>query len=469
MKIVNRFMMLGLTLLIVSSVFGQTNPKVSFFEDYEKMIDDLRKKDAEVLSPESFKKAIEMYKKASDAYDLHESVIKIREKLDESARHVQRAEQIINLAQVILKDAIVSRQNALDANAPLYSEKEWEKAEEEFLDATSNLEEDDVDDAREYGAEAAELFRISELLAIKNGILGNARTQIQLAEETEAKKYCYHTFRNAQKLLMETEQLLNSDRYAREQAKQKAEQTAYEGRHAQYLARTVKGLSKNDQNWELLILKFEDILRTFGAQFSYEPPFDEGFDVSQKTITAYVKNLKEEKERLLKEATELEDEVNLLREKEANASAELNAKKLREKKINKIYDMFNASEAEVIYEGKRLIVRLIGLSFPSGKAVIQPEYFSLLTKVQRVIHEFPDNYIVIEGHTDAFGKALKNKLLSEDRARAVKGYLLANMDIEVSRISHYGLGDQKPIASNKTAEGRAQNRRIEIVISLDEM
>ncbi|MBN2426162.1 MAG: OmpA family protein [Calditrichaceae bacterium] len=467
MRIFNHILIMILILAINTVSYGQTDPKKSFFADYEKMIDDLAKNDAEVLSPELYKKAVELYKEANEYYDKQESVIKIREKLNESSRLAQRADQIIKMAQVTLKTAIDARNDAMDANAPLYAEKEWERAEKRFLEATRELESDDVQDAREYGKEAEELFRDSELIAIKNGILGDARTNIQLAEEAEANKYSYHTFRNAQKLLIETETLLNSDRYARDEAKERAGQASYEGRHAQYLAKTIKELSKDDQNWELLILKFEDILRTLGTQFSYDPPFDEGFEAGQKTIAAYIKNMKEEKDRLLKENSALEEEVNLLREKEANASAELNAKKLREKKINKISELFTPAEAEVIYEGKRLIIRLIGLTFQSGDALIQPEYFSLLTKLQRAIYEFPENYIIIEGHTDGMGNALKNKLLSEDRARAVKEYLMANMDLDAARVSHYGLGDQKPIASNKTAEGRAQNRRIEIIISLE--
>ena len=122
----------------------------------------------------------------------------------------------------------------------------------------------------------------------------------------------------------------------------------------------------------------------------------------------------------------------------------------------------------MIYEGENLTIRLYGLNFPSGQAIIQPEYFSLLTKVQRAINEFPDRYILIEGHTDAVGNPESNKLLSERRAEVVKEYLLANMNLRPQQIAHYGLGDQRPVASNRTIEGRAKNRRIDVVISLQE-
>ena len=108
------------------------------------------------------------------------------------------------------------------------------------------------------------------------------------------------------------------------------------------------------------------------------------------------------------------------------------------------------------------------MQFPSGKAIIQPEYFSLLTKVQRAIREFPDNYLLIEGHTDATGNSYKNKTLSEQRARAITEYLIANLELRPEQIEYYGMGEQKPIASNKTKEGRLRNRRIDIILSLDD-
>jgi outer membrane protein OmpA-like peptidoglycan-associated protein len=70
----------------------------------------------------------------------------------------------------------------------------------------------------------------------------------------------------------------------------------------------------------------------------------------------------------------------------------------------------------------------------------------------------------VEGHTDSYGSDASNLNLSQERADAVKAYLLANMSMDPSRIEAIGYGESKPIANNETAEGRAKNRRIEIVI-----
>ncbi|MGD9899171.1 MAG: OmpA family protein [Calditrichaceae bacterium] len=469
MKKFNKNRLISILILIfsVQVAFAQMSPKDKFFQDYEKLIEEVRAQNGEILSPENFKKAIEKYEEASHDYDSKKSIKTVRSSLDEASGYANRTLEVIKLAKVSLASAIEARDAALSADAPLYSERDWEEAEKKFSDATRELEDDDMNGARKKGAESIDLYKKAELLAIKNGILGEAREQVALAEEANAKEYCFHTLSNAQNLLAQAEQILNRDRYARDEAIKKAQEAAYQGRHAQYLAKMIIVLSKKQQNWENVILKFEEILTNLSSLFNYQPSFEEGMDNGVKSLTAYIQNLKEEKKRLVDENSELEEELNAVREREANYSAELQKKLNREKKIEKVKSLFTPEEAKVIYEGDNLIIRLAGFNFPSGQAIIQPEYFSLLTKIQRAINEFPGSHILIEGHTDSVGDAYKNKVLSEQRAGAVREYLLANMDVQPEQISHLGFGEERPIASNETREGKANNRRIDVVISLE--
>jgi outer membrane protein OmpA-like peptidoglycan-associated protein len=120
----------------------------------------------------------------------------------------------------------------------------------------------------------------------------------------------------------------------------------------------------------------------------------------------------------------------------------------------------------VLREVDDLRIRLVALTFPSGKSTIQPEYFSLLTRLQSAIREFPNSTVVIEGHSDNIGNEAYNLNLSTDRARAVQKYLIANMGLSEDRVQAIGYGKERPIASNETEAGRAQNRRIDVVISM---
>lgn len=463
-----KILYISFTLIFVNSLWAQFNAKEKFFADYEAVIEEVRSENGEILSPEFYKRAVELFEEAGELYEEKESQKYIREKLDESAKYAKDALNVIKLANVTLIETIKARDAALSAEAPLHAEKLWEEAESVFYDATTNLEDNDVEDAKDYGNSALQLFNQAELLGIKNGILGEARDNIKLAIQAEAEDYAFHTLTDAQNLLLDTERLLDGDRYAKDEAIEKAARAAYQGAHAAYLARTIKGLSAKDENWEKLILKFEEILEEFGTQFNYQPKFDEGFDVSTKAISTTIKSLKDEKKQLIQENAQLREELQAVKESEANYSAELEKKKDKERRIEKIKSLFAVNEAKVIYEGDNLILRLIGINFPSGKAVIHPEYFSLLTKVQQALREFPDGHYLIEGHTDALGNASRNKALSEKRSLSVREYLIANMDLSQAQITHIGFGESKPVASNETKAGRELNRRIDIVIHIPE-
>jgi OmpA-OmpF porin, OOP family len=78
--------------------------------------------------------------------------------------------------------------------------------------------------------------------------------------------------------------------------------------------------------------------------------------------------------------------------------------------------------------------------------------------------EFPDKNITIEGHTDNIGTNEYNQKLSEKRAKSVRQYLIDKFGINGSRLTAVGYGEEKPIASNDTAEGRQTNRRVEAVL-----
>ena len=99
--------------------------------------------------------------------------------------------------------------------------------------------------------------------------------------------------------------------------------------------------------------------------------------------------------------------------------------------------------------------------FNSGKASFKKETFAVLQSITSILKEYPTSVFSIEGHTDSDGKDASNQKLSEDRAGAVKSYLLEN-GIDSSRLSSVGYGESKPIDTNKTAKGKANNRRVEV-------
>lgn len=123
------------------------------------------------------------------------------------------------------------------------------------------------------------------------------------------------------------------------------------------------------------------------------------------------------------------------------------------------------SETDVLYDALSANGRWAtqGILFATGKSELQPESRPVLKEIAATLKEHTDLKILIEGHTDNVGNPAANLTLSDARAAAVKAALVRDFGIEADRITTKGFGDTKPSAPNTTAEGRAQNRRVEIV------
>lgn len=110
---------------------------------------------------------------------------------------------------------------------------------------------------------------------------------------------------------------------------------------------------------------------------------------------------------------------------------------------------------------------VIDIQFDTNKYNIKPMYHEELKKLGDFLNEFPNAKGTIEGHTDCVGSKAANQILSQRRAESVRTYIIKNFKIAPDRIKAKGYGETKPIASNKTKEGRAKNRRIESNFSCD--
>ena len=121
-------------------------------------------------------------------------------------------------------------------------------------------------------------------------------------------------------------------------------------------------------------------------------------------------------------------------------------------------------QVQITNTGDSLIVTLPqDILFATNSFAVRPDLQRDLRAVAGNLQAYPDSTIQIIGHTDNTGDAAFNQTLSVDRANAVADVLL-EAGIPVARISTVGRGETEPVASNLTPEGRAQNRRVEIVI-----
>ncbi|MBS1668367.1 MAG: OmpA family protein [Bacteroidetes bacterium] len=150
------------------------------------------------------------------------------------------------------------------------------------------------------------------------------------------------------------------------------------------------------------------------------------------------------------------------------------SKQLKAKMIDAL-NSFNSNELSVTQKNGKVYVSLSeGLLFPSGSAVVNPRGKEALSKLASVLNQNPDISVNIEGHTDSIpihGKYLDNWDLSTARANAIVRILTENYKVDPKRVESSGHSKYDPVDSNDTPEGRAKNRRTDIILSpkLDEL
>ena len=144
----------------------------------------------------------------------------------------------------------------------------------------------------------------------------------------------------------------------------------------------------------------------------------------------------------------------------ANKSVE-SANAVREKLRNQLNSVLQTSES-----ARGLIVNMSDVLFDTGKYTLKQPTQVSLAKVAGILQAYPGLKLQVEGYTDSTGTPEINQKLSENRAGAVKDFLVTQ-GVQINNITAAGYGEAKPVADNGTAAGRAQNRRVQLVVSGD--
>jgi outer membrane protein OmpA-like peptidoglycan-associated protein len=486
------FLIFAVCVVVAVTAHAQDQLRSQLFGEADGLLNQAKAKLAQILSPESFKRGMEHYTAANEAFQKGRSPEDIRERLKNAEAYFSKALDVCKLAEVTFSTTMGARRDAQSADASSSYPLLWKEAEEEFLEAARDLEEGDVTDARTGASRAEAMYRNAELEAIKSNFLAPARNLILRAEEIDAARYAPRTIARAKLLASQVETLLKQNRYDTDEARALAVEARYEAAHAMYLAIAINKLSKSDGTLEDVMLSVESQVQRIASVTGTAARFENGFDTPVQEIIAAIKDrdnrlgrnaeslaslaeslrVKElEIDNLKKQTSSMEHRLGSLNETERTLQQQLSdqykllaTQRQQEGTVRRVAGMFTEDEGKVLREGENVIIRLCGLSFPVGKNTIESQYYPLLTRVQEAIRAFPNCRVVIEGHTDSQGGDEANQILSASRARAVAEYLMANMNAELA-INHEGYGESRPVASNDIPEGRARNRRIDVVIT----
>lgn len=490
----------------------------SAYDQLVTVFDSAYVQEVDVFAPLSYEKASRQLAEAQSAIERNKRQSTLDKAVEQAREHIENALKAAQLAKVSLAEYLPQRNKAREAKAHTLEPELYAEAEAQFVKATRKVEDGDVKGGLKEAEKAMPLFNVAELEGIRTDILGNARSLIEKADADEAPKYALATLNKARGALEKGNAILNSDRYNRSGAEAEAKRAEFEARHASNIAQSVRSLEKNDQAWEKLMLVYEIQMNRIGESMGFDVlPFDEGpiaaadsmigrIDAMkmQRTklasssadmasgvtaelrgllefmgrppstedpvalaeqVSAAVDQLLQEKSELSQKLEAQESSMAELSEVHEEMSAELDARLAREERFKQAKQLLNPSEGEVLFNAANdVVLRLSGLSFAPGKSEITENHVPLLEKVKTAVGLFPEAQLVVEGHTDATGDAKGNLALSEKRAYSVMQYLRESMLIPADRIQAMGFGSDKPVASNQTDDGRAKNRRIDIII-----
>ncbi len=173
--------------------------------------------------------------------------------------------------------------------------------------------------------------------------------------------------------------------------------------------------------------------------------------------------LKQVEGQLAKEHDALTKEQEELQKEKEVSAAEKAARLEAEKKAKDAMDAL-AKQLAVKNEARGMVITLSGgVLFQTGQATILPGAQDQLNKVADALKTQAEHHFRVEGHTDNQGTATVNDALSQRRADAVRDYLIVR-GVSADAITAVGMGSGKPVASNGNPEGRAMNRRVEIIV-----
>ena len=455
-----------------------TNMRAPLFEDADRSLARAREHSADVLAPTSYKRGMGYYERAEAKLTRAGSVQSIRKNLQQAEDYFLKASAAAEVAQAAFDTTIRARNDAHSADAPNYATRSWDAAELSFSEATRRLEQGSIKYAHRHSEKAELGYREAELEAIKVNYLSETKALLEQADDLRAEKYAPVSFARAAELLLIAETELNSNRYDTDRARSLALDAKHNAMHAIYVSRLERQLRARATSLEAILMDWETSLRELGAELDQPIYFDEGEDQAIAELLAATREIIAQKDEtaqelednraqvaaLNAELTSLHERLGGENETIAQLSNLLEKQKRHRQRFATLESMFQADQANVMRKGGDVIIRMIGLNFDSGDAMLKPQHDKLLGILEGAISTFPESKVVVEGHTDAFGSDIQNLTLSQARADSVVNYLLANMPISPANLSSMGFGESRPAANNETAAGRTLNRRIDVVI-----
>lgn len=403
------------------------------------------KDQVDVMSPRNFSDAEKSLAKAEKYQSKNSDNEKVLSELGYARAYYNKAVENSGKVKAAIPEVVQAREAAIKANAQAQDKENFRDADNDMMKIGSRFEKGKESVETKERTELQARYLDIEMQAIKEGKLGPARAKIEAAKKAGAKRLAPKTLDSAEAKFKNAEAVLTANRHDDSATQGAVDAVNAEAQKLALVTQTAKNAkSQNSEDVALDLVNKNAQIGTLDQQL--------GTVESQRAAQAAELN---------KTNAQL-SAAQIAAQRRANALA-------AEQKFNASFEearkQFSPDEAEVYRQGNNLLIRLKGLNFSSGRAELPPKSLAILSKTKGIIQEMNAEKVIVEGHTDSVGTRQVNTTLSQNRADAVAKYLVTEEAIQQDEVEAKGFGFEKPISSNKTKEGRAQNRRVDVIIT----
>jgi len=372
------------------------------------------------------------------------------EQIDAKYELLPRGQYTLNVAPADLKPVRLDRNVPLEllearnavqiaryAGADQYASDTFRKAAEELENSERLLRKSSKKTVQTVAREAVQAAEDSRIIAVKKIADEQLAIERQAAADREAQAKAAADAEAQKRALAEAAQRTE----AAERARAEAQRTAA-------LAETQQARAETDR------IKREADAQRASAQAEIDRATREKAELEAARANAIAEQ--QAAVAAAERANAATEEANRLRQQAESERTELRAQLMRQ--FNLILETRDSARG--------LIVNMSDVLFDTGKSTLRPGAREKLAKVSGIIQSHPGLKLEIEGHTDSVGGDEYNQKLSEQRASAVRDYLI-QQGIAADSVTAKGFGKSRPVVSNASAEGRQRNRRVEMIVSGD--
>lgn len=401
----------------------------------------------DVLAGKNFQEAKDYFSKAKEENQDGKEPKEVLKNIGYSQAYLQLANQEAASSYTRVEEISKSREQSLNAGARNFPDRLEELDKDLKVMALAAPGKYSLDEKAKLQGKYLAL----ELVAIKHTKLGKVQKTLANAKDKKAEKIVPSAYSQAVQKYSIAEKIIESDRH----------------NNLTIETAVVEATTAADRVTSLMASEKTSRAQTPEQRAVTLESRDQAVNrANSNTFAAKVDTFQKDQE--LKETEKVLEVQSAVLAISENENLEHKIKEYDDKVVADAAAQFEKNEADVYRQDGILIIRLKSMNFAPGRSDLPSASMAILTKVKTILKDINAGDVMVEGHTDGTGAAKINQQLSEKRAQSVVKFFSTDDTFKNNKIESSGYGYSKPLATNKTSAGRAQNRRVDILVKTNQ-